>query len=87
MHSNALCATPCGLPEETASLPALQRVPERCGADRWWRLGAFVPLQPAILRSLALGGAATAERAAATFLWRRGALRSALHVVRLRIRP
>ena len=39
MHSNALCATPCGLPEESTSLPALQRVPERCGADRWWRLG------------------------------------------------
>ena len=22
---------------------AAQRVPEQCGADRWWRLGAFVP--------------------------------------------
>ena len=32
------------------------------------------------------GGAATAERAAATFLWRRGALRSALDGLGLKIR-
>ena len=43
--------------------------------------------QPGILRSLALEGQPSAVRAAATFLWRSGVPRSALYVVRLKIRP
>ena len=89
MHSNALCATPCGLPEETASLPALQRVPERCGADRWWRLRSVWASLACFLRSLGAGRrhgrAASAVRAAAIFRWRSGAWRSALDVLGRRI--